>query len=704
MVFGTKRCLLIILGYVFTCAGTAFAEINTDDSLVLENMTEPGLRLQVYEIGEGMERLWPILPDQTPNYETIVSAADLNGDKSFGGRESYYRARLSATLRVERAGDYLFRLRADDGAYLTINGQRVVSQTSPFMQHVTQEGQLNLTPGKYRLVVEHFQNLTDAQLKLWWKRPGDEAYAVLGGEAVGVDASIIPVVSPGLKWLDRPGMPRPGDGRALEAVHPSYRVVNLRPEGAEPQVGALLYRENGDLVVVEMAPPSGVSEKPGSPSPTPNSSVWIYDNADEVTSNDQTARITRRLIADGLYDCAGIAEIEGRLLITTRDGVARLVDQDGDGFFETHESVVRGVWETDNFHQLTFGLIAKEGRLYTSLSTSIMNTPMANAFGVVEPEKIVGLNGPNPPHRGSLAEIDPVLGSVTFIAGGLRTPNGLTVGPDGELFGTDNQGAWLPANKINHLQPGRFYGHYLPDLAYKNEPHGGHPSPFQDQPPTPPAVWLPQTELANSPTQPLFIEDGPYAGQMLVGELTLGGIRRVFLEKVNGVYQGAAFRFTQGLEGGVNRLCWGPEGSLYVGMIGRGPGGNWNWRGTTFGLQKLVPTGQTTFEIQSLSIKPDGFVIRFTQPVALDWLTEASHYEVSTFTYKPTAAYGGPKVDEHPLEVIAATPSDDGQEVALQIAGLRPGYVVAFRLDPKSTDGQVIWSTQAWYTINEIPQ
>jgi hypothetical protein len=188
-----------------------------------------------------------------------------------------------------------------------------------------------------------------------------------------------------------------------------------------------------------------------------------------------------------------------------------------------------------------------------------------------------------------------------------------------------------------------------------------------------------------------------------MGELTQGGVRRLFLEKVNGVYQGAAFQFTQGLEGGVNRVIWGRDGALYLGMMGRGPEGNWNWRGTVSGLQKLTPTGKTVFEIHSMSITPDGFVVRFTKPVPSTWLSDPQHYDLSTYTYKPTHDYGGPKVDEHKLEATSAEPAADGQSVRLVVPGVKRGYVCYLRTDPVSAAGEQIWSTESWYTVNEIP-
>ncbi|MCO6763741.1 hypothetical protein KQH43_32100, partial [Streptomyces sp. EL5] len=72
--------------------------------------------------------------------------------------------------------------------------------------------------------------------------------------------------------------------------------------------------------------------------------------------------------------------------------------------------------------------------------------------------------------------------------------------------------------------------------------------PFDDQPVTKPVLWLPQNDIANSPSTPLQLTEGRFAGQMLFGDVTYGGIQRAYLEKVDGEYQGAVFRLTQGLE------------------------------------------------------------------------------------------------------------------------------------------------------------
>ena len=90
-------------------------------------------------------------------------------------------------------------------------------------------------------------------------------------------------------------------------------------------------------------------------------------------------------------------------------------------------------------------------------------------------------------------------------------------GPDGEIFVTDNQGGWLPANKLIQIKPGEFYNHFTTGP-------GGQPGEFDDQPVTKPVLWMPQNEIANSPSTPVVVEDGPYDGQMFIGDVTYGGL------------------------------------------------------------------------------------------------------------------------------------------------------------------------------------
>src|SRR5688572_5474025 len=53
-----------------------------------EVTTKSGLRLRVYEVALPMTRLWPLQPDQTPNFETVIPELSLTTKEQFGGYES----------------------------------------------------------------------------------------------------------------------------------------------------------------------------------------------------------------------------------------------------------------------------------------------------------------------------------------------------------------------------------------------------------------------------------------------------------------------------------------------------------------------------------------------------------------------------------------------------------------------------------------
>ena len=104
-------------------------------------------------------------------------------------------------------------------------------------------------------------------------------------------------------------------------------------------------------------------------------------------------------------------------------------------------------------------------------------------------------------------------------------------------------------------------------------------------------MWIPHNEIGNSPSQPMLIPSGPFAGQMWVADVTYGGIQRAFLEKVEGEYQGAYFRMTQGLESGITHMA-ARRTTARSSSAASAPAATGARTGKLdFGLQKLVPNG-----------------------------------------------------------------------------------------------------------------
>jgi cytochrome c len=284
-------------------------------------------------------------------------------------------------------------------------------------------------------------------------------------------------------------------------------------------------------------------------------------------------------------------------------------------------------------------------------------------------------------------------GSYEIMASGLRTPNGIGLGVEDEIFVADNQGDWVPSCKIVHIKKGSFYGSYSVDLYNIGK--------YIE---TPPVVWLPQGEIGLSASQPSVLNDGPYKGQMIHGDVTHGGLKRVFVEKIKGEYQGVVFPFSQGFSAGINRICWGPDGALYVGGVGST--GNWSqYNKKWYGLQKIKYTDKLTFEILAVRAKANGFELEFTEPVGGKSGNDVAAYEIQQWQYVPTMEYGGPKVDLEGLKVESVNFSPDRKKVFLEIPGLKTGYVQSISI-PGAFQGaskQSLWANIGWYTLNNIP-
>ncbi|MFE1288147.1 ricin-type beta-trefoil lectin domain protein [Streptomyces sp. NPDC058751] len=624
---------------------------------------EPGVTLRVFDIQAPMSGICTLKPGQTPNIDKLKPVIDWSSVDDFG-LESNFVTHVIGNLTVPQTGGYTLRLTSDDGSRLLIDDQVVIDHDGlhgPDPKDAT----VDLTAGPHALRIEHFERDGGQQITLSWKPPGATGFTVVPNSALSTDAGVVRVTAPGRKECET-GADSPGDGLPLTGVHPNYTLTDLRPSGFQPQVSAMDWLPDGRLAVTTWG---GSDNTAGE--------VYLLSN---VTGDTGPGRVTTKKIASGLKEPMGIKYVDGKLYVSQKHELTELNDTNGDEVTDQYRRVA--TWPFGgNFHEFAFGLLYKDGFFYLNLSVSI------NYGGAT--------TNPQPAaNRGTTIKVNRQTGEVSYVAGGLRTPNGIGWGPEGDIFVTDNQGGWLPSSKLLHVKQGRFFNH-------RTNPAG----PFDSNPVTKPVLWLPQNEIANSPSTPLQLTEGPFAGQMLFGDVTYGGIQRGFLEKVGGEYQGAVFRLTQGLEAGVTRISVGPDGALYAG--GLGADGNWGQEGKLkYGLQKLTPNGSNAFDIRAMRAVPGGFSLEYTQPLSTETATDlVKHYKIKQWGYTPTADYGGPKIGEETLTAQSASLSADRRTVTLAIPGLKADRVVHVR-SPRpfsSSTGESLWSTEAWYTLNQVP-
>jgi hypothetical protein len=360
------------------------------------------------------------------------------------------------------------------------------------------------------------------------------------------------------------------------------------------------------------------------------------------------------------------------LYVLHRRNLTRIQDTDGDGRADRFDRVAalpHGVADTYDYG---YGLVRDRGGAFV-----LSYAPYANR---------------HLPGSGGVLRLVPGRKPVE-VASGLRNPVGWCSGPDGEVFFTDNQGEWVAANKLCHVEEGRFYG---------------FPNPEQRQhvnkPPGKTAVWVPYAwarsinGVTYDATGGKF---GPFAGQFFLAELMFGGaIIRADLEKVNGTYQGACFPFWgPGLLGPLS-LAFDPKGRLWVGSITE-PG--WMAHPDRGALYRLDFTGDVPLEMRTIRVLPRGFRVVFTRPASAT-AGDAASYQIESYRYEYTGAYGSPEHDRTRVAVERVELAADGKSADLITGPLVKDrvYLIQAR-GVRSATGEALVQPAGAYTLHEVP-
>ncbi len=445
-----------------------------------------------------------------------------------------------------------------------------------------------------------------------------------------------------------------------------YRIEHFPvPREIALQVTGMDWLPNGDLAIA-----------------TWSGEIYIVEGAQ---GDVQAARYRR--FARGLNEPLGLQVVKEQIYVVQKCDLTRITDTDGDGEADQFETINDDWAYSGNYHAFAFGpVIDRDQNFYAFLCGQRGRWDL--------------------PYVGWCVQIKPDGSNLEGFCSGLRAPNGFGLyGPNDDLFIADNQGNWVGACKLNHLQRGRFYGY--PSGIPAPEADYAHPAQFE-----PPAVWFPR-KLSPSTSGFVTVDSdrfGPFPGQMLIGDFQNAVVSRVFLEKVHGAWQGAVWPFAKGFYSGVNRLAMGRDGKLYVGGLK-----NAAWPASApkdYSLDRVEFTGQTPFEIKEVHATAAGFELVFTQPVDPTAAAVSENYEVAQFNYEYHQAYGSPEIDQEgrkdsstPLKTISATVSPDRRKVQLALGGTKLGYVTMVRaLDLQSAAGKPLWHETFYYTLNHLPQ
>jgi hypothetical protein len=449
------------------------------------------------------------------------------------------------------------------------------------------------------------------------------------------------------------------------------------------------------------------------------------------------------LYADGLHEPLGLLARDGWVYYEERGDLSRMRDTNGDGRADDFEIVSEAQSISGNYHEYAFGpRLDADGNFWVTLNRPFGSEP----FGKAD-------------FRGWAARISPDGSTCEMVCSGLRSPAGLERAPWGDMFYTDNQGEWVGTNKLCQLIEGKFYGHpygvFSASLPMSRVPEPSSTEALEEKyragalwPEVAkeipnlelPAIWLPYDKLGRSATGMSWDTSGgkfgPFEGQLFIGDQYEASLIRVALEKVDGVWQGAAFPFRHQLDSGVIRARFDPyhPGDLYVGLSDRG----WASIGVRRdGLQRVQWSGKTPFEIKTMTVRPDGFRLTLTRPCDKVQVTPGG-FRLKSYTYELHEEYGSDEMDNAQLEVASATVSDDGLVIDLVVGSgspldlpellegvdpdsaaalhpplaplpapaLRLGYVHELVADclHDATTGHPLLHPDAYYTLNRLPQ
>lgn len=411
--------------------------------------------------------------------------------------------------------------------------------------------------------------------------------------------------------------------------------------------------------------------------------LWRVDGLDETL---ESLRWTR--VATGFNQPFGVLHRErpgGRTetLVLGRDQITRVHDRNGDGeadFLEAFSNLNRN---SEHFHEPASGLLEGPdgGLMYIKAARHAKH----------------GLHS----HHGTVQRVSADGSRTEAIARGFRAPIGLRLLPDGTLLGSDQEGHWTPANRINLIRPSpdepRFYGNgwaanpeaeplgSAPRIQRGGEAvHPAWPSSIQ---PEAPLCWI-HPEVDRSPSSQVLANHpawGPLEGSILGLSYGTGEVYLVLRDEFDGpngrvtALGGVVKLGIQLPTGLLDGMIHPTTGDLYVcGLFGWSsdrtePGGfyrvrpQWNGGATSLNVPHQVRAGET------------GLTLTFMEPLDMESAHDIENWDATAWNYRRSADYGsatytldGGGQGRTQLEVTQVSVSPNPRIVHVTIADLRP--------------------------------
>lgn len=425
--------------------------------------------------------------------------------------------------------------------------------------------------------------------------------------------------------------------------------------------------------------------------------VWVVSGID-----DKLQKVTWKRYAAGLYHALGLKIVNDVVYVMGRDQITRLHDLNGDGEADFYENFNNDVWITPGFHEFAFDLQTDpQGNFYFAKAGPVNN----GGRGFMTILK----------NHGTLMRISKDGSKLDVIATGFRAPNGIGVGPNGEITTGDNEGTWTPRCRINWVKPGGFYG--VVDLAQRTPLPTDYDRPI---------CWMPKDVDNSSGGQVWVTSDkwGPLKGELLHTAYGTCSLYLVLKEEVNGQLQGGVVKLPLSFDSGIMRARFSPkDGQLYlVGLKG------WQTSAAKNGcFQRVRYTGKPVNLPRQLHAVKGGLSLEFSDALDKELATDVQNYSLAEWNYIWSAAYGSPEIsvkdksDLKPedkggtewsktqmtiqqrdaLKIKSAKLSADGKTVFLEVPDLLPAMQVQLKYNLETAEGAVV-RQEIYHTIHTL--
>lgn len=407
--------------------------------------------------------------------------------------------------------------------------------------------------------------------------------------------------------------------------------------------------------------------------------VWLVSGIDEKLD-----KVTWKRYATGLFDALGVCVVKDTVYVLGRDQITKLHDYNDDDEADYYECFNNDIAVTRNFHEFAYDLqMAPDGWFYF-----VKGGPVRGGGSGFERIS---------EHAGCVLRVSADGTKFEVYATGLRAPNGMGVGPKGEITTGDNEGTWVPKCKINWVKKGGFLG--VVDLAHRES----------DKPATydPVICWLPKGQDNSGGGQTWVTSDqwGPFKGDLLHTSYGTSTLFKVMKEEVDGVIQGGVVKFNTAFQSGICRPRFNPvDGQLYiVGLRG------WQTNAKADGsLERVRFTGKPANMPTALNVLADGVKITFTDALDVKTAADVKNFAVKQWNYKWTSGYGSDDFSvatgakgQDTVKVDAVQISEDGKSITLKMA-VKPVMQMEIRFRVTAADGTKLNQT-IYNTINKVP-